>query len=401
MNLYKVLFLSCIILAFSCKKILPTNNPSTVYYNNGPTDSLRINQMTVVASHNSYHKKTDSVVFVFLTNLYTLGILPSSYNPAEIDYIHLPLTQQLNEYGIRGLELDVWNDPDGGNFYNRAGLGLAGYSPDSHLDVLKQPGFKILHIPDFDYNPNNYTFISGITEIKQWSDAHPNHLPVFINVETEVSAPGDDPALATLQGLAHAVPFDATAADELDREVKSVFGNNLDGVITPDNVRGNYASLEQAVLAGNWPKISAARGKVIFIVDPDGNSGDVYKTGHPSLIGRAMFVYTYPGSPEAAFVKLNDAIGSFTEIQKDVSKGYILRTQSDDATFQARAGNYSTMNAAFGSWAQIVSTDYYKPDYRAGTPGWTDYHVTLPGGGVARIDSISATGQLNLGTIKE
>ena len=59
------------------------------------------------------------------------------------------------------------------------------------------------------------------------------------------------------------------------------------------------------------------------------------------------------------------------------------------------------MNASFNSWAQIVSTDYYKADSRAGTTGWTDYHVQFPNGELVRIDSVSASDKLNLGLVKE
>jgi hypothetical protein len=59
------------------------------------------------------------------------------------------------------------------------------------------------------------------------------------------------------------------------------------------------------------------------------------------------------------------------------------------------------MNSAFASYAQIVSTDYYRPDYRAGTPGWSDYHVVLPGGGPGRVDSIAAPAQIGFTPLKE
>lgn len=382
----------------SCKKTYH-NNSNAAYYNNGQTDSLHINQIEVLASHNSYHKKTDSAVFAYISAADSLGFIPDAYNPAYIDYNNVSLTEQLNTYGVRGFELDVWNDPNGGHYYNRMGYYLMQRPAASNIPALLAPGFKVLHIPDFDFVSTNYTFVDAITEIKQWSDAHPNHIPIFINVETEVSAAGDE--IPQLPDLTKAIPFDATAADELDREVKSVFGNDLQGVITPDQVRGRYQTLEQAVLANNWPTLGQARGKVIFIIDPDGNTGQVYKTGHPSLAGRAMFVYSDPGEPEAAFVKRNDPTGSYADIQHLVSKGYILRTMCDEATQQARTGDYSRMNTAFAGWAQILSTDYYHPDPRAGTPGWTNYQVQFPGGKLARIDSISAYTRLDWGAIKE
>jgi hypothetical protein len=396
MNRYARLAVFVCLLCSACKK---DTKQTTVYYNNGPTDSLKINQYRIVASHNSYHHKTDSVVFNLLLSINASGSLPAEYNPNYIDYDHENLTDQLETYGLRGIEIDVWNDPAGGNYYYRQGYALAGYSPDSHIDALKQPGFKVLHIPDFDFNPTNYTFKDVLAELKKWSEAHPNHLPLYVNVETEVSAPGDE--LTALPGLTKAIPFDALAADNLDLEVKSVFGATLEGIITPDKVRGSYATLEQAVLAGNWPKLADARGKIIFIIDPDGNSGTVYKTGHASLQGRAMFVYSNPGTAEAAFVKLNDPTGSFAEIQQRVAQGYIVRTMCDEATKQARSGDYSRMNTALAGWAQILSTDYYRPDPRAGTPGWTNYTVKLPINNIAQIDSISAASKLNLGTIKE
>ena len=59
------------------------------------------------------------------------------------------------------------------------------------------------------------------------------------------------------------------------------------------------------------------------------------------------------------------------------------------------------MNNAFESGAQIISTDYYKADSRAGTTGWTDYHVQFPNGELARINAFSAADKLTLGVIKE
>ncbi|HWB63574.1 MAG TPA: Ca2+-dependent phosphoinositide-specific phospholipase C, partial [Chitinophagales bacterium] len=246
------------------------------------------------------------------------------------------------------------------------------------------------HIPDFDFNTTNYTLVGALSEIKKWSDANPSHLPVFINIESETEAPGDIIKVHT--NLTKAAPFDSAACDELDREVKQVFGENLDGVITPDMVRGNYNTLEEAVLAGNWPTLAKARGKVVFIIDYHANVLDLYKAGHPSFKGRTMFVYAEPGTPEAAFVIMNGPYKKQDKIQEAVRKGYIVRTRADDGTHQAREGDYTRMNAAFSSGAQIISTDYYRPDYRAGKKGWSDYHVVYPQGHMARIDTVSAPG---------
>ena len=350
-------------------------------------DELKINQVQIIATHNSYHIKTDKAVFRFLKFLYSSGVLPGGLNPDEIDYTKDSLSVQLGRYHVRGLELDVWNDPEGGRFYHRHGKAFVWKRTASRIAALKQPGFKVLHIPDFDFNTTNFTFKDALAEIKRWSDANPNHLPVFINVESETETPGDQVHL--LRSLTHAAPFDSIALDNLDNEVKSVFGSNLDGVITADKVRGNYTTLEQAVLAGNWPTIADARGKVIFIIDVHANVAQLYKAGHPSFKGRAMFTYADPGTPEAAFVIMNGPYKKQDAIKDAVRKGYIVRTRSDGGTQEAREGDYSHMEEAFSSGAQIISTDYYKPDYRAGKKGWSDYHVQFPQGGMARVDTLA------------
>lgn len=354
-------------------------------------DDLRINQIQIIASHNSYHLRTDKRVLRFLKNLYGMGLMPKDLNPNEIDYAHVPLTQQFDQYGIRGIELDVYYDPAGGRYYYRRGRGWVGLRSASHIEALKKPGYKMLHIPDFDYNSTNLTFKDALEEIRKWSAAHPSHLPLFINVEVKQDAPGDH--IPQLKKLAHALPFDSVAADDLDAEVRSVYGNDLAGVITPDRLRGNAPTLEESILAKGWPTLARARGKVLFIIDCSTGENEVYIKGHPSYRGRAMFTYTKPGTPEAAFVKLNDPFRHYQEIQEAVKKGYIIRTRCDEGANEARSGDYGPMNKAMASWGQILSTDYYKPDDKAGRKGWTDYHVKFREAGIARIDSISALGR--------
>jgi hypothetical protein len=360
-------------------------------------DSLTINQIQVIASHNSYRLKTDSAIFAWMTNADTIGLLPDEYSPTGLDYTHVPFEQQFDDYNIRGLELDFFNDPLGGQFYYRQGLSMIGLSNDSQIEALNEPGFKILHIPDFDYNTMYLTFKDALRSVYNWSAANPNHLPIFINIETKASTVAD--ALPGLPGLTHAIPYDADACNKMDEEIKSIFGPNLDKVITPDDVRGGFATLEQAALAKNWPTLAQGRGKVVFIMQ--GSAESLYKAGHPSLENRAMFVYALPGTPEAAFVIENNATASKTEIQQLVSLGYIVRTRSDAGTREARLGDYTDMNNALESGAQIISTDYYRPDPRAGTPGWTDFRVRFPNGELARINPISAADKLNLGILQE
>ncbi|HWB62792.1 MAG TPA: Ca2+-dependent phosphoinositide-specific phospholipase C, partial [Chitinophagales bacterium] len=113
---------------------------------NNLDDNLKMNQVQIVATHNSYHLKTTPAVFRFLKFLYSSGLLPGGLNPDEIDYRKDSLSVQMGRFGVRGLELDVWNDPQGGRFYKRKGKAFAWQCTASKIAALKQPGFKVLHI---------------------------------------------------------------------------------------------------------------------------------------------------------------------------------------------------------------------------------------------------------------
>ncbi len=87
---------------------------------------------------------------------------------------------------------------------------------------------------------------------------------------------------------------------------------------------------------------------------------------------------------ETAFLKYEDPRGKEAEITQYVQAGYMVRTRADADTKEARSGDVTRREAAFTSGAQIVSTDYYRPDPRGGTTaGWTTYSVSLPGGAFA------------------
>jgi hypothetical protein len=328
---------------------------------------------------------TTDTVYSFLLSVSAL--IPPEYDPVTLDYNHLPLAEQMNNYNVRGLEIDVYNDPLGGAFSNRLINSYVGLDTASNISELDQPGFKVLHIKDVDYNTHHYTFRSALTGIRNWSITHPNHIPLFINIESKIDSPADDPTLAGL-GFQPPPVYDLAAADALDAEIRDVFGKQLPGVFTPDQLRGNLSTLNAAALQKRWPLLKDCRGKVVFIME--GNCVPFYVQNHPSLQGRAMFVYATPGSDEAAFVKFNDARADSALIRQNAMLGYIIRSRCDSGTLEARNGDYTAMNAAFESGAHICSTDYYKADARAGQVGWSTYKVVLPGGVKARKNPVTA-----------
>jgi hypothetical protein len=350
---------------------------------------LKLNQLQLIASHNSYRLRTRDSVLIMLNYLYNTGTLPANLNPRGLDYEHLPFDAQMSDYGIRGVEIDIYNDPQGGAFANRQMNSLFQAPVASGVAALNAPGFKVLHIKDVDYNTHYYTFVQALKALKTWSDAHPNHLPLFVNIETKSDAPGDNATLAGM-GFLPAPLFDAAAADALDAEIKSVFGANLDKIITPDKLRGNLNSLNDVVTQKKYPTLGEARGKIIFIIE--GAVLPFYTAAHPSLKNRAAFIYATAGTPEAVFLLLNNAVASKATIASRVNEGYIVRTRADGDTEQARTGDYTAMNAAFESGAQIISTDYYRADPRGGIDSnWTTYKVRFPNGEIGRKNPVNAT----------
>lgn len=153
-----------------------------------------------------------------------------------------------------------------------------------------------------------------------------------------------------------------------------------DELITPDDMRGHYATLNAAARAGKWPTLGKARGKVIFLMDQRPMES-VYTEGHPSLRGRVIFTNGTPGKPDAAFTEAND----FTPaaIDKLVREGYLVRTRTDANTVQARTNDTTRRDAVMKSGAQILSTDY--PRGEAAPSG---YVVGFPGSLMARCNPL-------------
>ncbi len=157
-------------------------------------------------------------------------------------------------------------------------------------------------------------------------------------------------------------------------------------MITPDDVRGEADSLEEAVLNGGWLTLAEARGRVMFVFLNKSAARDHYIDGHPSLRGRVMFTNSDEGSPEAAWFNVNNAQNDGQRIRELVAAGYMVRTRADEETQQAREGDYSLQEAAFESGGQFVSTDYVVPEPDFGT----GYSAAVPGGYVGRCNPISA-----------
>jgi hypothetical protein len=310
----------------------------------------------IIGSHNSYHA----------------GLAPSEMqllrkaNPkaaASLDYTHPPLLEQLN-LGVRKFELDIFSDAKGGLFASPlapklvAKEGLPADPPFDPTGKMQKPGYKVIHVQDYDFRSTCQPLVECLTIIRDWSKAHPRHLPIYVMLETKTGK--------------NIEPMTTDSLAALDAEILSVFGKPH--LITPDVVRGKAKTLEQAVLTKGWPKLKQARGKVIFLFDQE-NVTPLYAKDRPSLEGRVVFTNAKPGSPDAAFIKMNNP--KSPEIPDLVRKGYLVRTRAD-------ADGRETKDAALASGAQIISTDYYFSKKMS-----SGYSVDF-GGGIARCNPMKA-----------
>ena len=332
-----------------------------------------MNEIQVLGTHNSYHiQPRDSI-------LEALAMFDSQETADSLEYTALPLADQF-EAGVRQLELDLFADPDGGLYYPRRGLQVVGERPFHGPDELLEPGLKVLHVQDIDFETHCLTFIECLTTIKGWSDMRRSHLPITIMIE------GKEEEIPDPLNLGFTVPllFGPEEVAAIDAEILEVFPRER--LIAPDDVRGDASTLEEAVLAGGWPTLAEARGRVMFVFLNRGEARDHYIDGHSSLEGRIMFTNSDEGEPEAAWLNVNNALTDGERIEELVGKGYLVRTRADADTQQARDDDYTLQEAAWASGGQFVSTDYVVPNPDFGT----DYQASVPGGYDARCNPISA-----------
>ncbi|MEP2651825.1 MAG: Ca2+-dependent phosphoinositide-specific phospholipase C, partial [Paraglaciecola sp.] len=224
---------------------------------------------------------------------------------------------------------------------------LTGQQRDEH----KVPGFKVMHIPDLDFQSHCILFTACLNELLNFSNSNPRHLPIVILMNFKGTG-------SRFINGTPVLPFNRSDYKEVDNVLFKTFGDKL---ITPDEVRGDYETLEEGALNGGWPLLSAARGRFLFILDGKAEERQIYRDNNPSLSGRALFSSYLPGEPEAALMIRNNAIEQFDEIKELVKQGYIVRTRADSG--QGSNSNEEAVrtrtNSAINSGAQIISTDFY------------------------------------------
>ena len=327
--------------------------------------SLLMSDIQSVGSHNSYKLAIPEAELELIRQ----------FNPRSaitLDYSHIGLNEQL-ELGLRQLELDILYDPEGGRYAMPLLPKLTSGDGQVKFDSseMLEPGFKVLHAQDLDVRSSCATWIKCLTQIRDWSDANPRHIPLLIMFNAKEGG-------SAYPGTIDALRFTPQAYDQLEAEILSVFP--IARIITPDEVRRGRATLREAVLELGWPSLEESLGRIFFALDEGKEKVELYLGENHSAQGKLIFPNSVSETAEhAAYFTLNSPMRDQVRIKEAVSAGFIVRTRADANTLEARENNTEPRDAAFRSGAQYISTDYYVPRKE-----FSDYSVKLPGGFAAR-----------------
>ncbi len=236
-------------------------------------DSLRMNELQYVGTHNSYHVREKPI---------------KSGRATEWNYTHAPLDVQLDR-GVRSFELDL---------HQRDGE------------------FLVFHVPLIDEGTTCRTLGDAMTTVRRWSEAHPRHVPISFLFELKREGPGIDRRIKKV---------DAAYLDELDAALRAGFAEGQ--ILTPDDVRGESKTLREAVTTAGWPVVAECRGKVLFVLHDQGEQRALYTQEHPSLRGRVMFVRSDESRDDGATLVLDDPRDP--DIPRLARAGYFIRTRAD------------------------------------------------------------------------
>lgn len=345
------------------------------------TDEIRMNQIQFMGAHNGYHREMQGAELTEAINI------DPGY-PKWGLYSHASVPDVLGRQNLRAIELDLLPDPEGGLYRYPLARQRAGLGPIDD-PAMAAPGMKVLHVADQDYNTTCRTFVICLQQVRTWSRANPTHVPIVLQLELKQT----DDRWERLGG-AVSPPWDPALLDDVDREIRSVFTETE--LITADDVRRPGRTLEESILTFGWPTLEWARGKVLFFFDNGGPGAirNMYLDGHPNLEGRAVFTQGRPGDPDAAITMVNDPRGANAAVIRDlVQRGYLVRTRSDEPLSTVKNEEFSRVDVALATGAQLVTTDF--PTVGMAARYDSDFVAELPGGVPVRCNPVSAPAWCN------
>lgn len=278
---------------------------------------MKFNELSFIATHNSYQTKTIDETKKVYRNLSELSFGAVAANTG--DFWSETLTQQLS-CGIRSFEMDI-------ETFDRDG----------------EISFTCMHSPYIEMTTSCYDFSLALKEISMWSDNNPDHLPITIIIEPKS-------AFIPLEDMEF---FDSDYAKALDNVLRESLGDKL---FTPADMLRSYSSFGEMREADDWCKVSDMLGKVLVLLHECDVTEDYIETD-PSVKTQAMFPMLREEDIDrdcTSFILCNKP-DELLEIKAEIDKRNILvRTRADKFTSVTE----ERREAAFDSNALIISTDY-------------------------------------------
>ena len=243
--------------------------------------NLRLDQLQVVGTAESYKQKPDSAVM----GLIRIG----GKKDAEALDFGLPTLEAQLDSDVRALSFDVAYDPKGGLFKNPAGAGMAmDLLPGDYVAAMSNPGFKVIHVLDVDYRSSCLALADCLRQVAAWSKAHPRHLPIVITLRT-------NDAKTPMPGATRPLPCDEAAMNALEGEIRAAF--TPDEIITPDRVQGHTCTCAGGAGACLARWCGAWQGDLC--ADDPRRQGTRLSGGRQSLEGRHVLASGRPPWPRS------------------------------------------------------------------------------------------------------
>ena len=258
-------------------------------------DTLRVNHLQALGTHNSYHLASE------------IDILPWRYS-------HLPLDEQLEEQGVRQFELDIYEV--GGEF-------------------------KVYHIERLDPNTTCETLRDCLEVMSVWSARRSTHHPLLVLLEVKSIERSAGEAVRVIEMMIEETwGRSRVLTPNLVQRGYSTLREGLEAEGWPHlgEVRGRLLAVLHSGGALREALLTADGGLEDRLLFPDAY-GDL-------------------SAPFAAYHSMNDPISGFERIQDVVRAGHLVRTRSDVDGEAYRDLDYTRADLALMSGAHWISTDY-------------------------------------------
>lgn len=280
----------------------------STFMNFSSSDDVRLNQVQLIASHNSYKKNITRLGQLFV------GLGENFDEARALRYAHPNLTTQLNK-GVRSFEFDV---------------------------VYRANRFELIHVPLVDQSSNAPLLNRAFDEIILWSDNNLNHFPIIILIEPKEEFLFLDPFIT---------PFDTSSLEKLNQEVGDKFEDKL---LKPRDLLIDERPLKTLLNDEGWPRVNDLLGKVIVVMHP-GRINDAYLSIDSSLNTLNLFPGNYSDEgTHTSFIVSNNPYET-EKINGFIDQNLIVRTRLDSNLII----NEDALEAVRQSGAQIISTDYF------------------------------------------